>query len=616
MISLLLLLLLLGLAAARSRADGGYSTANPDGCADALESRVFQVATLEFTAAALPADPFALSAGLEARFTTVGNGSAGAAPTSRTVRGFWDGGRVWRVRFAAPQPGCWRWTTSCLPLSAGDSGLCHRAGALHVLPAADTERRRLFRHGGFLHASPVHAPGRPHLQYTDGAPFWWLADTLWTAPSSAVSLATFTTATALRARQGFTAIQIHGSEGFGGPNVTAAIGQRNVSVFQQMEGYFEAAAQQDLLLVVGFSRGDLLTRFPGSEFILPKLFSYHMARFGAFPISYLGTQEYNCFTYSSKPNVSELLAQGAGLAAADPYSRALTMHPAVLRLDTHDAWRSSWYGYAMLQQGHLVNNTGVLLTRLRAAVRESTSRSMPVVNGEANYEGFVRGWPLNGSSGTAEGNMWNWTQHSRLNCFEYVNAACVRDTLYTSLQLGLSGFTYGAQGTYAGVPDLSHPGPTSHHGPVLTTEQGLQLEGAGQLIHAETFYSRIVGVGTYNLLMPCDSCLIGNGATCCPRALATRPSDTAAASFAIYIRSRGPPPVARGQLDRDEPPLALNVSHTRDVGAWSGVLFNPRNGISSSFSATSAGGVLRLPAVGDCNDWLLWVQPARPSDRE
>ena len=30
----------------------------------------------------------------------------------------------------------------------------------------------------------------------------------------------------------------------------------------------------------------------------------------------------------------------------------------------------------------------------------------------------------------------------------YVDAACVRDTMYTSLQLGLAGFTYGAQGSY------------------------------------------------------------------------------------------------------------------------------------------------------------------------
>eukprot|EP01045_Picozoa_sp_COSAG04_P026444 COSAG04_NODE_3671_length_2617_cov_1.837172_4_plen_91_part_00 len=66
-----------------------------------------------------------------------------------------------------------------------------------------------------------------------------------------------------------------------------------LAFFQECQ---QQSCGQDLLLVVGFSRGDLLTRFPDSKTILPKLFSHHLARFGAFPISYLFTQEYNCFT--------------------------------------------------------------------------------------------------------------------------------------------------------------------------------------------------------------------------------------------------------------------------------------------------------------------------------
>ena len=85
----------------------------------------------------------------------------------------------------------------------------------------------------------------------------------------------------------------------------------------------------------------------------------------------------------TKPDVPELLAQGRMLAAADPYQRSLSMHPAVLRLDTRDAWPEPWFRFAMLQQGHLVNNTGSLLAQLRAAV--SAAKGMPVVNSEANY---------------------------------------------------------------------------------------------------------------------------------------------------------------------------------------------------------------------------------------
>ena len=50
-----------------------------------------------------------------------------------------------------------------------------------------------------------------------------------------IPLATFEAAAALRSRQGFTALQIHGSEGFSAArNVTEAVRRNNVSVLQQM----------------------------------------------------------------------------------------------------------------------------------------------------------------------------------------------------------------------------------------------------------------------------------------------------------------------------------------------------------------------------------------------
>ncbi len=543
-------------------------------------TNVFRVTTLPFTATNPQLDPFDVDTGLRADFT---NGSV-----VLRLRGYWDGNQAWKVRFAAPEPGCWAWVTSCLPRSAGDAGLCPYSGLIRVLPPDKSERRQLYRHGGFLRPSPQGFAGRAHLQYTDGTPFWWLADTLWTVPSFHTPLATFEAAVMLRARQGFTAIQIHGSAGFSPEcNVTEAIRRRNVSVFQHMEGYYHAATQNDLVLVVGFSRGDLLTRFPDSKTILPKLFNHHLARFGALPISYLVTQEYNCFTYSTKPDVAELLVQGQLLAAADPYRRSLSMHPAVLRLDTRDAWAEPWYDYALLQQGHLVNNTGVLLTQLRAAV--SAAKGMPVINSEANYEGFVRRW-----NGSASSLSWNWSRAEELNCFEYVDAACVRDTMYTSIQLGLAGFTYGAQGSYYGVQSATQPGPTIHHGPVLTTAQGLRLEGATQLGHAQTFYRTIVGETVRNLLMPCEDCLVGNGAPCCPVALATRHAD----SFAVYIKPH------KQQLT----PLALVLTSTRDHESWIGTLYDPRNGSAVLFSATPANGRLLLPEVDRTLDWLVFIQ--------
>jgi hypothetical protein len=164
---------------------------------------VWAVVTLSFTSSQrAPLDPFALGAGLEAQVATEDG------RTRTTFRGYWDGGQLWRLRFAAPSAGCWVWRTHCLPLSAGDAGLCPRVGAVRVLPPSSSEQRKLFRHGGFLRTSPRGAAGRPHLTYSDGTPFWWLADTEWTVPSAVFPLLEFRRAAEVRRRQGFTAIQV------------------------------------------------------------------------------------------------------------------------------------------------------------------------------------------------------------------------------------------------------------------------------------------------------------------------------------------------------------------------------------------------------------------------
>jgi hypothetical protein len=109
----------LGLAALLLPTD---TIGGPPACTERTPTtNVFRVTTLPFTATGVygaPARPLRLTdAGLSAEFTSA-NGSA-----ALRGRGYWDGGQAWKVRFAAPEPGCWSWATSCLPRSAGDAGL-------------------------------------------------------------------------------------------------------------------------------------------------------------------------------------------------------------------------------------------------------------------------------------------------------------------------------------------------------------------------------------------------------------------------------------------------------------------------------------------------------------
>src|SRR5262245_60584401 len=84
-----------------------------------------------------------------------------------TVRGFWDGGNVWRVRFSPDELGQWAYTTRATPET--DHGLHARTGSFGAV--TNPGGTRFDRHG------PVRvSASRTFLEHADGTPFFWLAD--------------------------------------------------------------------------------------------------------------------------------------------------------------------------------------------------------------------------------------------------------------------------------------------------------------------------------------------------------------------------------------------------------------------------------------------------------
>jgi hypothetical protein len=131
----------------------------------------------------------------------------------RRVYGFWDGGRIFKVRIVATRPGEWTWRVGSN--RADDAGLSG-SGKFRAVPwtAADIEQNPNRR--GFVRAS---ANGHA-LSYADGSPFFlvgdtWLAASTWrlpwkgTRPSDDYVPAegiSFEEAVAWRKRQGYNSI--------------------------------------------------------------------------------------------------------------------------------------------------------------------------------------------------------------------------------------------------------------------------------------------------------------------------------------------------------------------------------------------------------------------------
>lgn len=94
------------------------------------------------------------------------------SPSGRdyTVEGFWNGENTWLARFMPDELGVWRYRCGCS--NKEDVGLNSVEGSFECI--AYEGDNQLYIHG------PLRlSPNRRYLVYSDGTPFFWLADTAW-----------------------------------------------------------------------------------------------------------------------------------------------------------------------------------------------------------------------------------------------------------------------------------------------------------------------------------------------------------------------------------------------------------------------------------------------------
>lgn len=472
-------------------------------------------------------------------------------PDSRKidVDGFWDGERTWRVRFTPSASG--RWTYQTTFSQNDDAGLHGHAGAINVTPPGD--EHLVARHGGHLRVSA----NRRYLTYSDGTPFFWLGDTWWNCPSASVPPDVFQQLVDRRVAQGFTVFQAHGHRELwpGGPGAFDCLHRPSddtVRYWRTLDRYYAYAEEKGLVGAIGFAGHSLLD--PISLDDLERLWFYFMARYGAYPITSLITQEYNADIGKLAERLPKMLALGQFIHDCDPYGRAMTAHPWCLSRDRREAWNEPWYDFIMLQAGHRWYPGA---KRYHDIYFGPTRK--PMLEAEANYEGF------------------------RDDKFT-VDDACIRRTAYSAIQTGSFGFTYGAQGLYAGVLDRAKPGPTYRWGPVLTWQEGLELAGGAQLQHLRKIYESVAwwkleplrGVAPASVLVKAD----GN-----------------AVYLLYYIGGAKLPPDAQ---------LTAVPAGVQFEAAW----LNPRTGAQMAVERrlVTAERGLTLPPAPDAGDWVLLLR--------
>lgn len=260
---------------------------------------------------------------------------AGGGPVQR-VPAFWAGGQTWKVRFASPRTGLYRFHSECS--DPADGGLHGQTGELRV--TAYTGHSPLYRHG------PVQVAGdHRHFVHADGAPFFWLGDTWWMGLCQRLEWPKgFRALAADRLNKGFSVVQIvaglYPDMPAFDPRGENEAGFPWTAGFETINpAYFEAADRRiDYLVAVG-----LLPCIVGCwGYFLPWLgldkmkrhWRYLVARYGAYPVTWCLAGEGTMPYYLSEQPQADALAQKQGwtevaryLHAIDAFARPVTIHP-------------------------------------------------------------------------------------------------------------------------------------------------------------------------------------------------------------------------------------------------------------------------------------------------
>ncbi|HZL35694.1 MAG TPA: DUF4038 domain-containing protein [Tepidisphaeraceae bacterium] len=392
------------------------------GGAEARTTSANKMIELAFTSNANHNDPFNELA-LDVIFTD---------PTGvqRRVPAFWDGGKIWKVRYASPIVGIHRFRGECSdPKDAGLNGV---KGSVQV--EAYKGDNPLYVHG------PLRvARGSRYLEHMDGTPFFWLGDTWWMGLCKRLAFPDeFKTLAADRKGKGFNVVQIVAGlypdmPAFDERGANEAGFPWEKDYARIRPEYFDAADRRIMYLV---DQGIVPCIVGAWGYHLPWLGQekmrqhqrYLYARWGALPMVWCVAGELNLPYYKSPdfPNNGQkqtaewekVLAYAHSINA---FGRPITAHPTGIGpLSMRGVLKDpSLLDFDMLQTPHgQMEVIGPTVTAVRFSY--NAKPPMPVVNAEPSYE-----------------MLWDRTP-----------AEVTRRVFWVCWATGIKGYTYGANGIW------------------------------------------------------------------------------------------------------------------------------------------------------------------------
>lgn len=421
---------------------------------------------------------------------------------------------------------------------------------------------------------------RRFLVDEEGAPFFWLGDTAWglfhrcTLEEAELYLED-------RRRRGFNLVQAVALTEFDGlrvpnPNGDYALIDENPltpneAYFQHIDAIIQMAHDKGIYVGMLPTWGDKIMGIWGHG---PVVFNTENA--------YLYGQ-WIARRYADRPNIVWIMggdrppqaenldcrpifrAMAEGVRSVIGDSALMTWHPAGQRSSSEAFHQDTWLDLNMWQSGHLRQDLPIWDWIVMDAARTPTK---PVLDGEPNYEDhpidpYTRQWQ---------------PEHG------YFEALDVRKQAYRSVFAGACGHTYGHHSIWQFYEPPRHPMVF----PRMTWREGLDAEGAAQLIHLK----RLMLSRPYLTRIPDQTLIVSGEGEGMSHIRATR--DTGGTFAMVYI------PDGERTIT-----LNLNPLSGETLQVW---WYNPRDGANLDAGTLSHKGehVFDVPA----GDWVLVLDDA------
>lgn len=344
------------------------------------------------------------------------------------VPGFWDGGDLWKIRFAPSDAGTWKYETF-----SADRKMKGKKGELKVREWSDEEKHSNPVRRGFITVNNSGSRKGRYFTYSDGTPVLWIADTWWDWTNSQIKFESFKKLADTRAEQGYNIGQLFfAGNGWGRESslLDPSFTDPKLEQIRKVEEMIRYANSKGITVWIHawWSR-EKINESIGEE-NTKRWWRYVIHRLHAYNVIWVLAGEYNMNNYGGFP-LSFWNSVGEMIKQEDPYDRILGAHPTppmwgggaeAPQWSTAEAIHvQEWLDYNQSQTGHARWCNELIPEIITRAYNMDPAK--PVVVTEPWYE-FIEGNPsamdvrfaawsavMSGAAGHTYGGGHTWRVH-------------------------------------------------------------------------------------------------------------------------------------------------------------------------------------------------------------